>query len=104
MANNQEITLSSLIEAAGDELRKARAKTVPDPVMQFTGCEIELDVKLGAEGGGGIKIWVLELGGKVSKEKSGTIKLTFGPVGQVIAAVASSDGVGPPAMRREGGK
>src|SRR4051794_10721528 len=104
MASDGSLTLSGLVEAAADELRKAKVKADVDPVMQFTGCEIELDVKVAAEGAAGFKIWILEVGGKASKERSGTIKLTFGPLpGEIIAAVAMTPGDPGPVPERKGG-
>jgi len=75
-------TLSQLIKNVADELRKA--KTEPPPpagtVMRFKECEIELNVKLSFEGSAGLRIWVIEAGGKGAREAGHTIRLKFSDI------------------------
>lgn len=82
-------TLAQLIEKTADELRSLRQKPHPDAVMQFTGCELELAVSLKAEAGGGIKFWLVDASAKASGETVSKVKLTFGPLTEEAAELAS---------------
>lgn len=94
-------TLAQLIETTADELRTVGKIPKDDAVMQFTGCELELAVKVSAEAGGGIKFWLVDLSAKGSAETISKVKLSFGPLpGTVIAAhVKGSGETGPRATR-----
>jgi Trypsin-co-occurring domain 2 len=64
------VTLSELVKYTASELRKVKQESPKDglPVMQFKECELELKVTISAEGGGGIKFWIITAGANVSKE------------------------------------
>lgn len=73
--------LGDLVLRTANELREAQAKAnKDDPVLQFTGCEIELAVTATAEAGGGIKFWLVDASVKASRENVSTVKINFGPV------------------------
>lgn len=72
-------TLSDLIRTTAKELKEAQAPE-KDAVMQFEGCELELSVTAGAEGGAGIKFWLVEASAKARAETISKIKLSFGPI------------------------
>jgi hypothetical protein len=78
------IGLGDLILTAAQEIRKARDKSAEtgDPVLTLEGCELELKVTISAEGGAGIKVWLLDLSTKASAERASTITLRFGPAGK----------------------
>ncbi len=78
------IGLGDLILTAAEEIRKARDKSAErgDPVLTLEGCELELKVTVSAEGGGGIKVWLLDLSTKAGAERASTITLRFGPAGK----------------------
>jgi hypothetical protein len=98
-------TLAQLIQSTADELRKVKADKSADAVMQFTGCELELAVTIGTEGGGGIKFWLVDLSAKASAESVSRVKLSFGPIpGTSIAAAAISGGDKGPKATRSSGK
>ena len=81
MSASNGFELSALIEHTANELRKAQASVESKgakPVLQFSGCEIELAVTVSAEAGGGIKFWVVDTSAKVAGETVSKIKLSFG--------------------------
>lgn len=84
-------TLSQLIETTATELRAVREKNVSDPIIQLTGCELELAVTVSAEGSAGIKFWVVDASTKAAGSTVSKIKLTFNPVGGAVAAVAQTE-------------
>ena len=102
MANvHPGFTLSQLIETTVSELKAAR-KPDKDAVMQFTGCELELTVTIGAEAGGGIKFWLVDASAKGNVENVSKVKLTFGPLPGTTAAylAAAGGGKGSPIKQR----
>lgn len=88
LAENQGISLSSLVKAVADELRELRNSPPDDDkaVIEFTECEIELKVgikwgqKASAEGEAGF-MQIFKLKGGVAahsdNEEANTIKLKF---------------------------
>lgn len=87
-------TLAQLIETTAKELRSVRDNSSDDAVIQFTGCEIELAVTVGAEVGGGIKFWIGDLSGKAKAETVSKVKLSFGPLGDTVIAAAAKTPLG----------
>jgi NTP-dependent ternary system trypsin peptidase co-occuring protein len=75
------IGLGDLILTTAQEIRKARDQSAKlgDPVLTLEGCELELKVTISAEGGAGIKVWLLDLSAKGNAERASTITLRFGP-------------------------
>jgi hypothetical protein len=74
-----EIELAELIDHVADQLVKAEllaTKRTEHP-MQFETCEIEMAVRFEKSGKGGVKVWVLELGGGATSESSNRITATF---------------------------
>lgn len=82
------IGLGDLIVRTAEEIRDARNRSAAtgDPVLKFEGCELELKVTMSAEGGAGIKVWLLDLSAKGRAEHASTITLRFGPTsdGKVV--------------------
>ena len=77
MASNP-LSLSELINDVANELRIAQSLSQDkSPVMGFTECELELQVNVATEGKGGIKFWIIDIGGSAKKEKTHTVKLKF---------------------------
>ena len=61
---------------------QARNKSVgKDAVLTLESCELELKVTVSAEGGGGFKVWFVDLSTKGSAERASTITLRFGSAG-----------------------
>ena len=81
------IGLGDLIETVADEIRAAQKKSeAKKAVLALEGCELELKVTVSAEGGGGFKIWFIDLSTKGSAERASTITLRFGSAGETPAA------------------
>lgn len=99
-------TLGELIKNTADELRKAYdASAGVNPVMQFSGCEIELAATVSAEAGGGIKFWLIDASSKIAGERVSTVKLSFGPIPdkaiQFKQVLIDDDDVGPIARKQK---
>jgi hypothetical protein len=96
------ISLPDLVQSAADDLRRIHAEQPDDAVMQFTECEVELEVVASVDAKGKVKFWVVEAGGGASYENSQKVKLKFAALpGKVIQAplVAGED---PPQPKRQG--
>lgn len=80
MTQEDSIGLAELIE----QVRQDLLSTGPDlgevPIFSVDEISLELQVTVSKEGGGGIKIHVIELGGKVGRDDVQTIKLTLTPL------------------------
>ena len=79
---SDRIALSDLIEYVAASLIQAQEKAQQrgQAVMQFSECEIECAVEVEKEGGGGIKVWILELRGGAKKTEHNTISVKFSPI------------------------
>jgi hypothetical protein len=104
------IGLGDLIETVADEIRSARDQSArKDAVLALEGCELELKVTVGAEGGGGFKVWFVDLSTKGSAERASTITLRFGSAGktpavfQVEQPSGSADAIVPQRTAASGG-
>jgi len=74
------IELAKLIQTVTDQLRTARdTANKNDPILDLAECELELAVEVTNEGGGGIRVWVFELGGRRTKLNSNTVKVKLAP-------------------------
>jgi len=73
------MSLSEFIRSTSDELAKARTES-DKAIMQLEKCELELEIKVTAEAGGGFKFWIAEASGKVAGERTNTIKVSFVPL------------------------
>jgi hypothetical protein len=76
----QGIPLADLVDAIRGELETA-ALNARDQQLQFEVKDIQLEVEITTtgtrEGGGGLKIYVLTLGGKASKSNASSQKVTL---------------------------
>jgi hypothetical protein len=80
MPQDTGFSLAELVKYTNDELRQALLQKGPDDTLiVFTGCELELSVTVKAEGGGGLKFWVVDASGKMANETVSKIKLSFSP-------------------------
>jgi hypothetical protein len=89
----KEIGLVEAIEAVRAELTRAVTENT-DKEIQFPVDKVDLEFHVGvtrsADAGGGIRIWVIELGGKASRETESvqTVKVSLGapvdPQGKTI--------------------
>lgn len=93
------LTIDAIVRDVANQLHSLSTDPPNNPVIQLTGCEIELSVKVVVEGGGGIKFYVFDASAKASEEETSKIKLTFGAVGQPLVMVANNPGVLEPVDR-----
>jgi hypothetical protein len=73
------VELSDLITYVSTQLIEA-SKGVPargGPVMTFDQCTLEMTVTVAKDANAGIKVYVVTLGGEVSKAETHTITTTF---------------------------
>jgi Trypsin-co-occurring domain 2 len=76
---SEQIQLSDMLAHVTDQLRVAdkRSRESGQATMRFDECELELAVNIEKNAKGGIKVWVLELGGGRKKTESNTIRIKF---------------------------
>lgn len=74
------LSLSELISHVANELRDARqqAQKINDPVLEFSGCELEMAVTLKTEGKAGIQFWLVDAGFSGDRSTVSKVKLNFG--------------------------
>ena len=74
------VPLADLVDAVRAELETAATKA-RDQQLQFEVQDVRLEVEVATTGtrevGGGLKVWVLTVGGKGSKENAATHKVTL---------------------------
>ena len=92
-----QVELADLIDHVAEQLAEAerRAGEREGPVMKFQECELELAVSLETGGQGGLKVWVLELGGGRTKTNSNTITVKFGALPGGLVFPITGTGAGP---------
>jgi len=78
------LSLDAIVRDIGTQLQALRANPPKDPVLAFTGCEIELSVKASAEVDGGIRFYIFSAGAKAGSEVASKIRLSFGATGTPI--------------------
>ncbi|HEY0631702.1 MAG TPA: trypco2 family protein [Thermoleophilaceae bacterium] len=82
MASN--IGLGELIDTVANELLEAekRAADRSARILALDGVELTLSVAVEKQGNGGIKVYVLSIGGSKKSTDTHTIRTTFKPVGE----------------------
>ena len=76
----KKIPLSDVLGNITEELIKADSKAEERgfaAMKNFTECEIEFAIEAEKEVGGGVRVWVLELGGKAKRSNVNTIRIKF---------------------------
>ena len=78
----KKIRLSELLEHITEELITADedARKRGFATMQFDECEIEFAVETEKEGGGGVKVWILDLKGGAKRTDSNTVRIKFSSI------------------------
>jgi hypothetical protein len=90
------LSLDSIVRDVASQLHKLRETPPADPVIAFTGCEIELSVKATVQADGGIRFYIFSAGAKVSNEQVSKIKLSFGAAGTpLVMKVQTASDQGP---------
>mgnify|MGYP003627968149 CR=1 FL=1 len=90
------IEISEIITSLTKGIRHAAAeskKNAHEPIIQLSGCEIELAVTAKAEGKAGLKFWLLDAGASVAGEKVSKITLKFEPTSSTATQFTSRGGV-----------
>jgi hypothetical protein len=94
--NTPSLSLDAIVRDVADQLHSLRDDPPKDPVIAFSGCEIELSVKATVEADGGIRFYVFSAGAKASNEQVSKIKLSFGATGTPLVMKAQTEGdLGP---------
>lgn len=71
------VSLEDIVKTTADELRAIRNSQPADAVMEFSECEVELEVVASADTEGKVKFWVVEAGAGASYENSQKVTLKF---------------------------
>jgi hypothetical protein len=79
---SESLELPEFIDYLVEQLLIARdrAKTRTSHVLRLNECELEIAMTAKKEGKGGIKAWVVELGGSVAAEQVHRIKVKLSPI------------------------
>ena len=98
------LSLDAIVRDVANQLQRLRENPLPkDPVIRFSGCEIELSVKATVEGGGGVRFYIFSAQAKAANEQLSKIKLSFGAAGTPLVMLTQSTGEGPDLKCQEGG-
>ena len=99
---SDRIPLSDLLASVRSEIvtADAAAQEAGVAVMKFDECEFEFAVEIEKDAKGGIKVWVLELGGGVKKKDSNKIRVKYKSTSTAYSApsVVGDDG---PEIKRQ---
>jgi hypothetical protein len=87
------LSLDEIVRDIAEQLHSLRENPPKDPVIAFTGCEIELSVKASAEADGGIRFYIFSAGAKAASEVASKVKLSFGAAGVPVVLQAETPGV-----------
>jgi hypothetical protein len=99
-----KIRLSELLEHISEELITANEKAGKrgTATMQFHECEIEFAVETEKEGGGGVRLWVLDLKGGAKKTDSNTVRIKFSSIpGQAFQAKQIDEAEDGPELKKQ---
>jgi hypothetical protein len=102
MPELKPLSLDAIVRNVAGQLAALRTNPPPDPVIAFTGCEIELTVNATVEANGGIQFHIFSAGGKVAGGQTSRIKLSFGAAGTPLVMKTASDEA--PAHVRQSGE
>jgi Trypsin-co-occurring domain 2 len=80
-----DIGLAEFLAAIRDELLAAQGKAT-NPILKLEDVEVEISIAATIGADGGIKLWVISLGGKYSKERTHTVKLKLTPLRPITPA------------------
>jgi hypothetical protein len=93
-----KLALADYLAAIASEFLKAQAaaRLRGVSVMQFAECEIEFAVEVEGAGEAGIEIYVVKLGGSVTKTNTNTVRIKFTKLegGSPIEAAVDAEGAG----------
>jgi hypothetical protein len=96
----EPLSLDAIVRDVAAQLHALRDNPPADPVIEFTGCEIELSVKATVQAGGGIRFYVFTAEAKATQEQVSKIKLKFGTAGAPLVLEAQTPGDQGPIKRQ----
>jgi Trypsin-co-occurring domain 2 len=78
-----KVELVDLITALGDQIREAQKRALAKsdkPLLKLKDCSIQLGLTWDKKANGELNVWVLKLGGEVTKENTETITINLEPI------------------------
>ena len=96
----EPLSLDAIVRDVAQQLHELRKNPPANPVIEFSGCEIELSVKATVHAGGGIRFYVFTAEAKASQEQVSKIKLKFGSAGAPLVLQAQTPGDQGPIKRQ----
>lgn len=98
---DEPLSIDAIVRDVAAQLHALRKDPPPsDPVIAFSGCEIELSVKATVQAGGGIRFYVFTAEAKATQEQVSKIKLKFGAAGTDLVMLAQTPGDQGPIKRQ----
>jgi len=87
---SEKIEIAELLDHITNQIATAHNTAVDRgfSTMEFKECELEFAVETSKEADGGIRVWLLNLGGKAKKSNSNTIRLKYGKIDGAISIQA----------------
>ena len=79
--SNERFPLADLIARLGSELREAERRAARSGArnLQLKECSVQMGIQWEKKGSGEIDIWVIKLGGDITKENTELITITMEP-------------------------
>lgn len=104
---SEHLELPEFIDYLVEQLLIAReqaAKARTSHVLRLDECELEIAMTAKKEGKGGIKAWVVELGGSVAAEQVHRIKVKLSPINPANEVYETEEAPTTPRPRFSGAK
>ena len=83
------IGLVEFIQAVKQELVRAQQSAGNNPLLKLDDVELEMSIVTTKEVSGGLKFWVIELGGKYDKEQTHKLTVKLAPMGNIPVGLAA---------------
>jgi NTP-dependent ternary system trypsin peptidase co-occuring protein len=100
---SNQIAIADVLSHISNQLLQAdkAARERGTATMRFDECELEFAIKVEGSAKAGIKVWLMELGGGVTKADTNTIRIKFKSIeGKATQAPhLETDAPGPPIVR-----
>lgn len=85
-------TLDQVVREVAQQLASLRANPPAEPVIAFSGCEIELAVSATVSAKGGMQFYIFSAEAGGSAERSSRVLLKFGSTGDPLVMLADAGG------------
>lgn len=83
------IGLVEFIQAVKQELVRAQQSAGSNPLLKLDDVELEMSVVTTKEASGGLKFWVIELGGKYDKEQTHKLTVKLAPISTTVVGMVA---------------